>query len=69
MNIEANILRADAATTIGDRRFTVASPYVLVTEDWYFLSHRLPMARSALAEGFEVRVATDVDEGADKIRK
>jgi len=30
----------------------------LVTEDWYFWSHRLPIARSARDEGMEVLVAT-----------
>jgi len=30
----------------------------LVTEDWYFLSHRLPMARAAMRAGYEVHVAT-----------
>jgi glycosyltransferase involved in cell wall biosynthesis len=34
----------------------------LVTEDWYFLSHRLPMARAARAAGFEVHVGTRVVE-------
>jgi mannose/cellobiose epimerase-like protein (N-acyl-D-glucosamine 2-epimerase family)/glycosyltransferase involved in cell wall biosynthesis len=33
----------------------------LVTEDWYFVSHRLPMARAARAAGYEVHVATRVD--------
>ncbi len=33
----------------------------LVTEDWYFWSHRLPMARAARAAGFEVAVAARVD--------
>jgi mannose/cellobiose epimerase-like protein (N-acyl-D-glucosamine 2-epimerase family)/glycosyltransferase involved in cell wall biosynthesis len=33
----------------------------LVTEDWYFISHRLPMARAARKAGFEVHVATRVD--------
>ena len=33
----------------------------LVTEDWYFISHRLPMARAARAAGFDVHVATRVD--------
>jgi len=33
----------------------------LVTEDWYFVSHRLPMARAARNAGFEVHVATRVD--------
>ena len=35
----------------------------LVSEDWYFLSHRLPMARAAQAAGFDVHVATRVDKG------
>lgn len=33
----------------------------LVTEDWYFVSHRLPMARAAKAAGYEVHVVTRVD--------
>lgn len=32
----------------------------LVSEDWYFISHRLPMARAAKAAGYEVHVATRV---------
>ena len=32
----------------------------LVTEDWYFIAHRLPMARAALKAGYEVHVATRV---------
>ncbi len=39
----------------------------LVTEDWYFLSHRLPMARAAAAAGFEVHVATRVADGRARI--
>lgn len=39
----------------------------LVTEDWYFWSHRLPMARAAREAGFEVAVATRVDKHADRI--
>ena len=33
----------------------------LVTEDWYFWSHRLPMAQAAAAAGYDVHVATRVD--------
>ena len=40
----------------------------LVTEDWYFWSHRLPMARAARAAGFEVGVATRVDAHGERIR-
>mgnify|MGYP003343934814 CR=1 FL=1 len=39
----------------------------VVTEDWYFLSHRLPMARAARDAGFTVHVATRVVEGREKI--
>ena len=46
-----------------------AAPRLLyvVTEDWAFLSHRLPMARAARDAGFEVHVATRVSEGAAAI--
>lgn len=39
----------------------------LVTEDWYFCSHRLPLARAAKAAGYEVVVATRVSAHADAI--
>ena len=41
----------------------------LVTEDWYFCSHRLPVARAAHAAGFEVIVATRVRAHGDRIRQ
>jgi glycosyltransferase involved in cell wall biosynthesis len=46
-----------------------AKPRLLyvVTEDWAFLSHRLPMARAARQAGFEVHVATRVSGGAAAI--
>ncbi len=40
----------------------------LVTEDWYFWSHRLPMARAARDAGFEVAVATRVTAHGERIR-
>jgi glycosyltransferase involved in cell wall biosynthesis len=39
----------------------------LVTEDWYFVSHRLSLAVAARAAGFEVVVATRVREKAAAI--
>jgi glycosyltransferase involved in cell wall biosynthesis len=39
----------------------------LVTEDWYFLSHRLPMARRAQRAGYEVHVVTHVVDGGVQI--
>jgi glycosyltransferase involved in cell wall biosynthesis len=41
----------------------------LVTEDWYFCSHRLPLAVAAREAGFDVSVATRVREHADEIRR
>ena len=41
----------------------------VVSEDWYFLSHRLPMARAAKTAGFEVHVATNVVDGGPAIAR
>ena len=41
----------------------------VVTEDWAFLSHRLPMARAARDAGFEVHVATRIGAGAAAIAR
>jgi glycosyltransferase involved in cell wall biosynthesis len=40
----------------------------LVTEDWYFWSHRLPMARAARQAGFDVGIATRLSTFGDAIR-
>jgi glycosyltransferase involved in cell wall biosynthesis len=40
----------------------------LVTEDWYFWSHRLPVARAARDHGYDVVVATRVRDHASRIR-
>jgi hypothetical protein len=40
----------------------------LVTEDWYFVSHRLPLAVAAREQGFDVAVATRVRDAGDTIR-
>lgn len=39
----------------------------VVNEDWAFLLNRLPMARAAKKAGFDVHVATRVDQGAAAI--
>lgn len=39
-----------------------------VSEDWYFWSHRLPVARKARDQGFKVTVATRVTAHGDLIR-
>ncbi|MEY3527324.1 MAG: hypothetical protein RI997_1433 [Pseudomonadota bacterium] len=40
----------------------------LVTDDRYFISHRLPMARAAKAAGYEVHVATHINRFEDAIK-
>lgn len=40
----------------------------VVTEDWYFVSHRLPLAVAAQKAGFDVAVATRVGEHGETIR-
>jgi len=40
----------------------------VVTEDWYFISHRLPLAVAAQKAGFDVAVATRVREHGETIR-
>ncbi len=41
----------------------------VVTEDWYFLSHRLPMARAARDAGFAVHVACRLSSGGETIHR
>ncbi len=41
----------------------------LVTEDWYFCLHRLPIARAARDAGFRVLVATQVHEHREAIEQ
>lgn len=40
----------------------------VVTEDWYFCSHRLDLARAAAAAGYDVHVATRVTRHGERIR-
>lgn len=41
----------------------------IVTEDWYFAGHRLPMAQAAQAAGFDVHVITRVKAHGDVIER
>jgi hypothetical protein len=51
-----------AATPTPPRRLL----YV-VSEDYAFMLHRLPMARAARKAGYEIHVATNVDKRASEI--
>jgi len=59
-----SLRRTDISEVVG-RTGTIL--YV-VSEDWAFLSHRLPMARAARDAGYEVHVATQVGSDAETIR-
>lgn len=41
----------------------------VVNVDWFFLSHRLPIARRAVAEGYEVHLATAFTGKQEELRK
>lgn len=41
----------------------------IITEDWYFWSHRLPIARAARVQGFDVVIATHVQDHGELIRR
>ncbi|MGA7611714.1 MAG: glycosyltransferase, partial [Xanthobacteraceae bacterium] len=60
-----------SADSSGPERDARPRPRLLyvVTEDWAFLLHRLPMARAARAAGFDVHVATNVADGAAAIER
>jgi glycosyltransferase involved in cell wall biosynthesis len=67
--------RAAMQSEAGEMRGAAAPPpaprpklLYLVTEDWYFWSHRLPVARAARDAGFEVLVATRVQKHGERIR-
>lgn len=57
---EANSLSSGIFQPPGPAVNSRPSLVYLVTEDWYFLSHRLPMALAAQRAGYEVHVATRV---------
>src|SRR5690242_5273426 len=67
---EAPLAQRQVRVTPEGRRPAAIAPRLLyvVSEDWYFLSHRLPMARAASNDGFEVHVATQVRDGGAAIK-
>jgi glycosyltransferase involved in cell wall biosynthesis len=41
----------------------------LITEDWYFWSHRLDLARTATQAGFDVSIATRVTDHGERVQR
>jgi len=61
-------IRPDCAVHIYRKYPVMASRIAyVVTEDWFFTQHRLPMARAARDAGFEVHVLARLTDGASKI--
>jgi len=52
----------------GARRLSAPRLLFLISEDWFFCSHRLPLAIAAREAGFHVTVATRVGKDAERIR-
>ena len=63
VNARSSISPDAVATAVGRRRKLL----FLVTEDWYFVSHRLDLAIAARRAGYDVMVATRVDRHGDRI--
>jgi len=63
VNARSSISQDAAAAAVGRRRKLL----FLVTEDWYFVSHRLDLAIAARRAGYDVMVATRVDRHGDRI--
>jgi glycosyltransferase involved in cell wall biosynthesis len=63
----AGVLEGDTVRAAWEPSGTRPSLVYLVTEDWYFLSHRLPMACAAQRAGYDVHVATHVSKGTREI--
>ncbi len=68
-NLSTSLMNPRPNSTSINAGTRASAPRLLyvVSEDWYFLSHRLPMARAARDAGFEVHVATRVKGGAAAI--
>ena len=41
----------------------------IVNADWFFLSHRLPIAIEAISQGYEVHIATTITNELDSLKK
>jgi len=62
--------REESTGIVWNGRFRCRKPrlLLLITEDWYFRSHRLDLAREAQRSGMEVFIATIAEDGGKWIR-
>lgn len=62
------VIDGDAVAQSSETRVRRKRLLFLVTEDWYFCSHRIPLALAAKDAGYEVTVLTRVTDHGDAIR-
>lgn len=59
---------ADGAAVVGNKITGRPKLLFFITEDWYFCSHRLPLAVAAKNAGFEVSIVTRIRDHGEIIR-
>src|SRR5471032_2498200 len=59
---------ADSSKPAGAEPIAVRKLIFLCTEDWYFWSHRMPIARAARDAGFQVLVLTRIQSHGQRIQ-
>jgi glycosyltransferase involved in cell wall biosynthesis len=73
LDVYRNVLQGRVYAQASDTRAAIsvkrAKILFLVTEDWYFVSHRLPIALGAQAAGYEVVVATRLGQAARQLEQ
>lgn len=57
----------DVSGLVRSREALMARLLMVVNVDWFFLSHRLPIALGALQAGYDVHVATTLSQGREKL--
>ena len=60
---------SDGSTIAGEQNLSRMKLIYFITEDWYFCSHRLPLAVAAIDAKYDVAVVTHVSEHGDAIRQ
>ena len=58
----------DVSVMVGSSNFMKKKLLFVVNVDWFFLSHRLPIAIEALNQGYEVHVAAGISDKIEILR-
>lgn len=60
---------ADVPSVVRVSNLAVMRLLMVVNVDWFFLSHRLPVAVGALNDGYEVHIATSLTQGRENLER